>query len=232
MTLSNISVFGDSIGKGIITNGNQKSFAEKSAVKLFEEKFKTKINNFSKFGQTLAKTFKRGIIEGYIDKIPDKKDATVVIELGSNDCSYFWEGVASAPEKAHDPITPLKDFVSYYEKTLYNLKKSGVGVVCCNLVPINSKNYFDNVIGKVCDKNRVLEYFRGDYTTIYRHHEMFSNAIGEACRKYEVPLIDLRKPFLDSLEFSSYLCDDGIHPNERGQKLIFDSVFEFAKRYA
>ena len=231
MVLSNISVFGDSIGKGVVTSGEERGILERSAVRLFEERFKTKIDNRSKFGQTLAKTYRRGDFDSYIKTIEKGDKATVVIELGNNDCAYFWENVASCPEKAHGPVTPLKDFISYYEKTLEKLLQNDIKVVCCNLVPIDSKNYFENVIGRICDKSKVLRFFRGDYTTIYRHHEMFSNAIADVCRKYDVPLIDLRRPFLDSLEFSSLLCDDGIHPNERGQKLIFDSVAAFAEKH-
>ena len=231
MVLSNISVFGDSIGKGIITFGDKKGVSDRSAVKLFEERFHTIIDNRSKFGQTLAKSFRRGEFDKYIKTIKKDDEATVVIELGNNDCAYFWENVAINPYQPHDPVTPLGEFIRIYEETIKKLLSSGAKVVCCNLVPINSQKYFDNVIGRICDKTKVLEFLRGDYTTIYRHHEMFSNAIAQICAKYNVPLIDLRKPFLDSLDFSSLFCDDGIHPNERGQKLIFDSVAAFTEKY-
>ena len=232
MVLRNkISVFGDSIGKGVITCGNEKNVSEKCAVKLFEKKFNTRIDNRSRFGQTLAKTYRRGEFDNFIKTIDKGDETVVVLELGNNDCAYFWENVATSPDKAHDPITPLAEFIDLYEKTLKKLSDSGVKVVCCNLVPIDSGRYFNNVIGKICDKTKVLEFLRGDWTTIYRHHEMFSNAIFEVSRRYDVPMIDLRKPFLDSLEFSSLFCEDGIHPNERGQRMIFDSVAAFTEKY-
>ena len=104
MVLSNISVFGDSIGKGIITFGDKKGVSDRSAVKLFEERFHTIIDNRSKFGQTLAKSFRRGEFDKYIKTIKKDDEATVVIELGNNDCAYFWENVALNPDRPHDPF--------------------------------------------------------------------------------------------------------------------------------
>lgn len=232
MNYSKIYVFGDSIAKGIISENGNLAITKNSAVKLYEKAFQVTIDNRSRFGQTLAKSYKRKVFDAFIAEISDKQKTAVVIELGGNDCIYYWKNVAIDPNGCHDPVTPLKDFIAYYEKVLKLFINAGIKVICCNLVPINSERYFNNVIGKTCDKNKVLEFFRGDYTTIYRHHEMFSNAITDTCRKLGVPVIDLRKPFLDSFEFSSCLCDDGIHPNERGQKLIFSSLCDFMQKAA
>ena len=39
-----------------------------------------------------------------------------------------------------------------------------------------------------------------------------------------VPVIDIRSAFLAQPDFRSYLCADGIHPNEAGQKLIYGAI--------
>ena len=231
MINARIALFGDSIGKGIVTDRNERKITALNAVSLFEKKYSVNIDNRSRFGQTIAKSYKRKDFERYLDSLDKTEKNAVVIELGSNDCAYFWQSVANDPDGKHDSITPIEEFIDYYQKILSMLIKSGVPVFCCSLVPINAKRYFDNVIGKICDKDSVLRYFNGDYTTIYRHHEMFSNAITKICNACCVPVIDLRSPFLNTLDFNSLLCEDGIHPNERGQKLIFEKVSEFTERY-
>ena len=230
MINADIALFGDSIGKGIV-NENGLKVTPSNAVSLFEKKYSVRIDNRSRFGQTISKSYNRKVFDDYVNSLDPEKKHAAVIELGGNDCAYFWENVAKAPYEKHDSVTPLRDFIDYYDKVLNLLIKNRVTVFCCSLVPINAKGYFDNVIGKICDKSKVLEYFNGDYTTIYRHHELFSKAITDLCYGYCVPVIDLRSPFLDTLEFSSFLCEDGIHPNERGQKLIFDKVSEFTEKY-
>ena len=39
-----------------------------------------------------------------------------------------------------------------------------------------------------------------------------------------MPVIDIRSAFLAQPDFRSYLCADGIHPNEAGQKLIYGAI--------
>lgn len=231
MINAKIVLFGDSIGKGIVTERNERAVTSANAVHLFENKYSIEIDNRSKFGQTVAKCCRRKEIEKYLESLDRSVKNAVIIELGGNDCAYFWENVASAPDVKHDSVTPLKEFVEYYQNMLSTIITSGVPVFCCSLVPINAKKYLDNVIGKICDKEKVLKYFNGDYTVIYRHHEMFSDAIKSICYASCIPVIDLRETFVKTGDSDAYLCEDGIHPNERGQRLIFETVCDFAEGY-
>ena len=40
----------------------------------------------------------------------------------------------------------------------------------------------------------------------------------------DVPVIDVTSAFLYHKTFSDYMCADGIHPNEKGHRLIADTV--------
>lgn len=231
MINSRITLFGDSLGKGIVTFGNERKVAENNAVKLFEKKYSVSIDNRSRFGETLARSACRGVFKKFAESFDRSQKNAVVIELGNNDCSYDWRSVAKDPNAAHTSFSTLEDFTMQYEKTVEDLRASGAEVFCCSLVPINAKRYFDNVIGSLCDKEKVLEFFKGDYTVIYRHHEMFSNAVTALCKSLQVPLIDLRTPFLDELDLNGLLCGDGIHPNELGQKKMFEAVCKFTESY-
>ena len=57
---------------------------------------------------------------------------------------------------------------------------------------------------------------------------MFNNEILKNSYRAGVDVIDLRKQFLDTNEFESLICKDGIHPNTEGHERIFDAVKSFA----
>lgn len=53
---------------------------------------------------------------------------------------------------------------------------------------------------------------------------MFNIAAVQVASAAGVPVIDIRSAFLAQPDFRSYLCADGIHPNEAGQKLIYGAI--------
>ena len=222
-----ITVFGDSIGKGIFTDGGKLEILRSSAVSLFEEEYDVKTDNRSVYGQSLQKLFSRKIIDKYIEGIDEREKNVVVIELGGNDADFKWEEVAASPKEKHSSKTDIGEFSSIYGRYIRMLKEKNVKVVACTIVPISSKRFFENVIGKIADKNRVLEFFNGDYNTIHRHQETFNNEILKNSYRYGADVIDLRKKFLLSTEFEDMMCKDGIHPNAKGQMEIFSAVKEY-----
>jgi lysophospholipase L1-like esterase len=222
-----ITVFGDSIGKGINTDGGKPVVMENSAVELFEHSFKVSVDNRSAFGQSLKRTSERGLIDRYLSGLDTTARNIAVIELGGNDADFNWRKVAENPSVYHGPQTEIREFSALYRSTIEKLLKSGVKVVACTIAPIDSKRFFDTVIGRVADKSKVLEFFNGDFNTIHRHQEMFNNEILKNAYWYGLPVIDLREKFLESNEFENLMCLDGIHPNQNGQREIFNAVKEF-----
>lgn len=222
-----ITVFGDSIGKGIFTDGGKIEIMQGSAVTLFENEYNLKTDNRSAYGQSLKKLSVRNAVDRYLENIDENSNNVVVIELGGNDADFNWTEVAASPNKAHFPKTDVDEFSSLYGEYITRLKDKGVKVIACTIVPISSELYFNNVISKIADGNKVLEFFNGDFNTIHRHQEMFNNEILKNSYRYGVDVIDLRKKFLNSTDFENLMCQDGIHPNAQGQKEIFSAVKEF-----
>ena len=222
-----ITVFGDSIGKGVYTDGGKIEIMKCSAVSLFEECFGIKTDNRSGYGQSLKKLSARGIIERYIKSIDKSENNIVAIELGGNDADFNWAEVAASPNADHAPNTDIEIFSESYGEYIRLLKEMNVKVIACTIVPISSKRYFDNVISRVADKDRVMEFFNGDLDTIHRHQEMFNNEILKNSYKYGADVIDLRKRFLSSNNFEKMMCRDGIHPNALGQREIFGAVSDY-----
>lgn len=222
-----ITVFGDSIGKGVFTDGGKIEVIKDNAVKLFEEWKGIEIDNRSGYGQSLKRLLDKGVIEKYIAGLDKSKRNIAVIELGGNDADFDWKAVADAPHENHYPKTGIEEFSLAYAKLLKDLRSAGVETVACTIVPISSERYFDNVICKITDGEKVLEYFRGDVNTIHRHQEMFNNEILKNSYAKGLNIIDLRQRFLTSLQFKNLMCRDGIHPNEKGQDEIFYAARNF-----
>ena len=223
----NMTVFGDSIGKGVVTDNGKIEIIKNNVVELLERSNFIKIDNRSIFGQSLKRISQRGIIDKYIDGLNLDKQNVVVLELGGNDSDFNWKKVAENPWFDHLPQTPIEEFSCLYSSVVDKLLSAGVKVVACTIVPIDSGRFFNNFIGGQTDKQRVLEFFKGDYNIIHRHQETFNNEIIKIAYKKGLRLIDLRKKFLTTHVFDDLMCLDGIHPNEKGHAEIFSAVNEF-----
>ena len=81
----NITVFGDSIGKGISTDNGKIEILKDNAVALIEKEYSLKIDNRSVFGQSLKRITQKGIIEKYLENLEKNENNVVVLELGGND---------------------------------------------------------------------------------------------------------------------------------------------------
>ena len=224
-----ITLFGDSIGKGITTDNGKIELLSQTAVGLFEDDYGLKIDNRACYGQSVKRLTKKGVVDSYIKSIDKGRNNVAVIELGGNDADFDWKTVGLSPNGEHTPNTEIKEFSSLYGETISKLQDAGVKVVACTIVPIDSKRFFNRVIGGLTDKNRVLEFFKGDYNTIHRHQEMFNNEILKNAYSQGAKVIDLRRKFLDTNDFEGLMCLDGIHPNERGQAEIFSAINEYVK---
>ena len=222
-----VTVFGDSIPKGLYLEGGRVARVGQNAVTLTAEKFGLDINNFSIFGQTLKKCFEKGHFERWLADRQNLREIPV-ISLGGNDSDYDWAAVAAAPDAEHRPFTPLGEFANILEKLICTLKNAGAAPVFTLLPPIDSQRYFENVISRRADGQKVLRFFHGDVTNIARHQECYNAAILKCAAAHGCDFIDFRTEFLMKPDFLDYLSEDGIHPNQKGHDLIADCVIRYA----
>jgi lysophospholipase L1-like esterase len=222
-----ITLFGDSIGKGITTDNGRIERLQGGAVELFEKDYGVSVDNRSVYGQSLKRLCQRGLIDKYINEIDSAKQNVVVLELGGNDADFNWKTVAEDPTLNHDSNTSIKEFGYLYGETVKKLAKAGVKVVACTIVPIDSERFFNKVIGSLADKSRVLEFFKGDFNTIHRHQEEFNNEILKKAYTQGAKVIDLRRSFLHTNDFKGLMCQDGIHPNGKGHEQMYCAIKEF-----
>ena len=46
----------------------------------------------------------------------------------------------------------------------------------------------------------------------------------------DIPIIDITSKFLEIKNYSNLLCDDGIHLNEKGHKIIAEAIKEHIEK--
>lgn len=222
-----LTLFGDSIPKGLYFEGKRIRRIGRCAVDSVAERFRLKVDNRSAFGMTLSKCVEKGYFAEALRQA--RPGELIAVSLGGNDCDYDWEEVAKDPFAFHLPHTPLPLFEELLEDTMQSFAKAGVRAVFSSLPPVSSQRYFDNVIAQRADGAEIMKFFAGDVTNIARHQEAYSNAIVRAALAHGLPLIDCRTEFLMKPDMLDYLSDDGIHPNQAGHDLIAECVIRQAE---
>lgn len=216
--LQKITIFGDSISKGVFLDENKPQNLKTNAVSILQEQFGFDIENNSKFGQTLQKVFERGIIEKYVKT--NHENEIVVLALGGNDADYDWAQVQKNPNFCHQSKTNLKDFEDMLAQSIKLLKQTGAKVVVASLCPIDSNLFFENVLSKNFDGQKILEFLQNDVQNIYRHQELFNLSALKIAFANDCTFFDYRTEMLKLRNLKSLMCCDGIHPNEEGQKFV------------
>jgi len=220
-----IAVYGDSILKGVmLDNESQKYFFSKESVaKILEKLIPFQIHNHSKFGCTIEKGHKylsNGLKKGLDCEI-------VLLEYGGNDCDYDWEAVSANPEENHIPHTPLDLFKKTFREIIAELNEHGIRPLLMSLPPIDAEKYLSWITRNGLSKENITK-FLGDVQMIYRFQELYSNTIALLAAETGSLFIDVRSRFLDKRNFKELICEDGIHPNAKGHRLISQTFMEFA----
>ena len=220
-----ITVYGDSILKGVLFE-NGKYVVEHGWEARLAERFSLTVNNRSRFGSTIGKAMAR--IRRDSESEPGEKEYAL-LEFGGNDCDFDWAAVAAAPEEAHSCKTPPERFLDCYREAIRLLRGSGRKPVLSTLPPINARLYLDFLCRKGLSRENILRWL-GDVERIYRWQEGYSQLVTQIAREENVPLVDLRRPFLlDARAPSQLLCADGIHPSRLGQDLIYGAFAQKAQ---
>ena len=150
-----------------------------------------------------------------------------LVAYGGNDSDFDWEAVAAAPEEDHLPHTTLPEFTEKLRRAVTALKSAGVQPVLMTLPPIDSVRYF-NFISRRSDGQRILDWL-GDVGRIYRHQEMYSDAVAALAMGEGLPLIDVRRQFLPLRDLPRLIAADGIHLTMSGYRCLFDTLADWVR---
>lgn len=218
--MSSFCVLGDSVAKGIVLDKVTEKYitSKNSCVELFKDMTGSPVKNLSHFGSTIVRATKLFYRH---EKDLNPLDQ-VVLEFGSNDCDFQWAEIAENPDKVHLPNVPLDLFASKYSSLIDLMRDKGLSPIITNLSPIQAQKFFQ-WISRGLDKDAILHWLK-DIEHIYRWQERYSIAVHEIAILKRVPFINIRKQFLEPHDLSEYLCEDGMHPNEKGHQLIANAL--------
>lgn len=209
-------VFGDSVAKGVVYDALRQKyiFLKDSCAELFKRSTDSDVKNYSRFGCTVIKGEEmlarhESEIAGY---------DSICLEFGGNDCDFKWAEIAAAPDAEHLPNVPLAEFEERYRAMVGRIRSLGGKPVMLTLPPLLATRFFD-WISRGLDRDNILKWL-GDVEHIYRWHEMYNDVVCDIARSENVPLINIRRSFLRQNRYGDFLCEDGMHPNERGHVLI------------
>jgi len=219
---------GDSIIKGVLVQSegerSRYSLADKSIVECCAEKLGGESLNLGKMGCTIEAGER--ILNRCLDKMSGAQ--YVLLEYGGNDSDYNWQEIAEAPEKEHFPRTRLEVFEQVYERVINKIKEMGAIPLVLSLPPMDAERYFAFFSQKWEDGFRanVMRWLGGSTNTIMSGHELYNLATMRIAQRTGAQWIDVTSGLLKGHNFRAYLCDDGIHPNERGQRMIAEAVLQ------
>ena len=216
-------VSGDSISKGVVYDEARERYAvtENNYVSLLQRVLKGIIYNASKFGNTIVKGLGRLPRE-----VESRNHDIVVIEFGGNDCDFNWPEVAQNPRFDHPPQTDYDLFQKLLTETIGDLNSKGVVPVLLTLPPLDAEKYLNWISHGDKEARKNILLWLGSVTKIYWWQERYNAAIIKVAKETGTKWIDVRGAFLEHPDFLNMICVDGIHPNERGHKVIAEKILE------
>ena len=223
-----VSVFGDSILRGVQPDSGRRFYVNDNlglgAIALSHG---LSVQNFSKLGCTITKAWH------YVQKMFTRIDADMVLmNFGGNDCDFNWTQVAESPLNVHAPNTEIGEFASTYGRIVDHVKARRRLPVLSTLVPMQKDKYIDYICRRDnLDRKNVNLWMENNAIDLDGLHGTYSDAVRTVAASREIPLLDVRSAFISQGNVDALLCEDGIHPNARGQKLISDCFEKFMGDY-
>lgn len=225
--MGTIAAFGDSVLKGVIYEDEHYRITDSSFQKICEQSFGITIENRARFGSTITKG--ESVFEKNLSLISGTDGEYMVLEFGGNDCDFNWKEVSEDPERHHLPSSTIANFTTTYTNIINEIKALGKIPVLLSLPPIDSARYFKH-ISKGLNAENIMQWMRNDRQFITNWHERYNIEIFKLAIANQVPVIDITSVFLEKKNYSRFLCNDGIHPNEEGHKLIANAIEDHVRK--
>ena len=213
-----ITILGDSIARGLTYDSAAQRYAicRETFMNALSDKGYN-IKNLARVGGTIENAAEM------FEKCDKQPNTLLVIEVGGNDSALNWKEVARSPEIYHEAVVPLKLFGTKLRSLLTRAKEYSMQPLLVTPLPVVAEKYI-RWAAKGFNFEAIMQYL-GSYEWIYRWQERY---VLEALKAVQdvggCRVFDLRSEFLLQRNFASLMCEDGIHPNMDGYKLIRNAV--------
>ena len=214
MTVQSVSLWGDSIGKGVVFDETRGRYAilKESCVNLLSKRLSRPIENHAVMGATALQGAER-MRDDHL-----REGGLAVIEFGGNDCDMPWKEISEAPGREYKPRATVEEFARSLTTLVGRVRGAGMEAMLVTPPPLDAERYFAWV-SRGLNAEAILS-FLGDVQHIYRWQERYAVAVRDVAARTGCRLLDLRDAFLDVRTLGDYFCLDGIHPNAHGHKLL------------
>lgn len=227
--MKKILAFGDSIIKGVVIDKDRSvsdnikyTVSDNCFTDECSRRLGVEIENYGKFGSTISAG--KRIIDRNLSKLEGAE--YVLLKFGGNDSAYKWNEIGEDPDRHHEPNTSLESFRQQYLDVANEIKDLGATPILLSMPPINTEKYYESVTRGMDERQKanVEKWLHGQPSYIYNWHEIYNLEIFKLAAQNNFRLIDITSAFLNRMDFKSLICDDGMHPNERGHRLIADTI--------
>ncbi len=212
--ITGISLWGDSIGKGIMydeARGRYSIYAD-NLFSVLKRSLDIPVDNYALMGCTAAAGAER------MARAELREGSLAVIEFGGNDCDMPWAEISADPEGEYQPRSPMAEFMQAMRAMVARARAQGAVPVLVTPPPLDAQRYYEWVSRKLSPE-RILRYL-GEVQYIYRWQERYAGAVRTLAGELGCALYDLRDQFLARRDLGALLCVDGIHPNRQGYAFI------------
>lgn len=212
--INKIICLGDSITKGKVWKENERRpyITENSYPVILRKLLNVDVENEGVCDVTTDFMLKHIGCDIYFEK-----GSVVIIEIGGNDCNLNWREIKKDPEGSHDAVVPIAKFKENMLEIINKVMSYGARPVISTLPPLDADRYYSLLQRVFTDRIKPWIDRNGG---IYKWQERYSDAVKAIAHMIDVPIIDIRKAFLDTKNYKKYMSFDGIHPNEDGYAII------------
>lgn len=216
-----IALWGDSIGRGVAFDIPRGRYAvmPNHFGRILSQEGSLSIDNHSRFGATITEGLEDFLAAG------DIQATVIAIEYGGNDCNMPWADIANNPDIMHPAKVELPLFEEKLAAFVQAVRDRGLRPLLVTPPPLDAQRFFAWVTEGL-NAGNILK-FLGDVAHTYRWQERYSIAVRRVAQTLACPLFDLRDAFLKAPDMPSLYSPDGMHPNEKGHRLIADAALGF-----
>lgn len=178
----------------------------------------------------MGATIRKGLQMVQRDLSRGEQGQFALVGYGGNDCDFDWQAISDDPAGEHHPHTELPDFCRMLRETVEILRGRGVQPLLMTLPPIDAERYLTFICRRGLNRDRILTWL-GDCQMIYRYQELYSNTISDFAVEQKLPLIPVRRAFLDDRKYADMISADGIHMNMSGYRRLFGTIAEWVQAH-